>query len=61
MWPQLQTESCIWSGVLNMANTMTSQSLCWIPRLGNLLWVLKLLQQCEHFFRIIVLRLRVVC
>ena len=24
-----------------------SQSLCWVPRLGNLLWTLELLQQCK--------------
>ena len=34
----------------------SSQSLCWIPRLGNLLWALELLQQCENFFGIIVLQ-----
>ena len=33
-----------------------SQSLCWIPMLGNLLWALELLQQCENFFGIIVLQ-----
>ena len=33
-----------------------SQSLFWIPRLGNLLWALELLQQCENFFSIIVLQ-----
>ena len=33
-----------------------SQSLCWIPRLRNLLWALELLQQCENFFGIIVLQ-----
>ena len=33
-----------------------SQSLCQIPRLGNLLWALKLLQQCENFLGVIVLR-----
>ena len=33
-----------------------SQSLCLIPRLGNLLWPLELLQQCENFFGIIVLQ-----
>ena len=32
-----------------------SLSLCWIPRLGNLLWALELLQQCEDFFGVIVL------
>ena len=31
-----------------------SQSLCWIPKLGNLLWALELLQKCEKFFGIIV-------
>ena len=31
-----------------------SQSLCQIPRLGNLLWALELLQQCENFFDITV-------
>ena len=33
-----------------------SQSLCHILRLGNLLWVLELSQQCENFFGIIVLQ-----
>ena len=33
-----------------------SQSLCWIPRLGNLLWALELSEQCENFFGIIVLQ-----
>ena len=33
-----------------------SQSLCWIPRLGNLLWTLVLSQQCRNFFGIIVLQ-----
>ena len=32
----------------------SSQPLCWIPRLGNLLWALELLQQCMNFFGIIV-------
>ena len=32
-----------------------SHSLCWIPRLGSLLWDLGLLQQCENFFGMIVL------
>ena len=31
-----------------------SQSFCQIPRLGNLLWALELLQQCKNFFGIIV-------
>ena len=33
-----------------------SQSFCWIPRLENLLWALKLSQQCETFFGKIVLQ-----
>ena len=31
-----------------------SQSLCWIPRLGNLLWALELSQQYENSFGIAV-------
>ena len=34
----------------------SSQFLCWIPRLGNLLWALEFLQQCGSFFGIIVLQ-----
>ena len=30
--------------------------LCWIPRLGSLLWNLELSQQCKNFFGIIVLQ-----
>ena len=33
-----------------------SQSLCRIPRLGNLLWALDPSQQCENFFGIIALQ-----
>ena len=33
-----------------------SQSLCQIPMLGNLLWVLELYQQCKNLFGIIVLQ-----
>ena len=33
-----------------------SRSLCWIPRLGSLLWVLELSQQCKNFFRVIFLQ-----
>ena len=33
-----------------------SQSLCQIPRLGNLMWALELSYQCEDFFGIIVLQ-----
>ena len=38
-----------------------SQSLCWIPRLGNLLWALELSQQCENSFGITVSSLWVIC
>ena len=31
-----------------------SQSLCQIPRLGNILWALELSPQCKNFFDIIV-------
>ena len=37
-----------------------SQSFCWIPRLGNLLWAPELFQECKNFFVIIVLQF-VVC
>ena len=33
-----------------------SQSFCQIPKLGNLLWALELLQQCDNFFGVIVLQ-----
>ena len=33
-----------------------SLSLCWIPRLGNLLWALELLQQFKNFLAIIALQ-----
>ena len=33
-----------------------SQYLCWILRLGNLLWALELLQQCENFFGLTLLQ-----
>ena len=35
----------------------SSQSLCWIPRLGNLLCTLELSEQWENFFGIIVLQI----
>ena len=38
-----------------------SQFLCQIPRLGNLLWALELLQQCKKFLGIITSSLWVVC
>ena len=38
-----------------------SQSLCQIPRLGNLLWALDLLQQWENVFDIIVSSLWTIC
>ena len=33
-----------------------SQSLCWIPRLGSLMWGLESLKQCENFFVLFVLQ-----
>ena len=38
------------------SNSLGSQSLCQISRLGILLWVLELLQQCKNVFGIIVLQ-----
>ena len=35
------------------------QSLCWVPKLGNLLWTLELLQQRENFFGITLSSLQV--
>lgn len=32
------------------------QSLCWIPRIGSLLWALELSQQCKNFFGVIGLQ-----
>ena len=36
------------------SNSLGSQSLCQIPRLGNILWALELSPQCKNFFDIIV-------
>ena len=36
------------------SNSLGSQSLCQIPRLGNILWALELSPQCKNFFNIIV-------
>ena len=33
-----------------------SQSFCWIPRLGSLLWAPELSPQCENFFGIIIMQ-----
>ena len=44
------------SSVIKSLWPSKSNSLCWIPRLGNLLWALELLQQCKNFFAIIVLQ-----
>ena len=38
-----------------------SQSLCGIPRLGNLLWALELVQQCENFLVQLLSSLWAVC
>ena len=50
LFPQACASSVIKSHWSPKSNSMCSQSLCQIPRLGNLLWVLELLQQCENFF-----------
>ena len=57
LFPQSCESSVIKSHWPSKSNSLGgSQSLCQIPRLGNLLWALELLQQCEHFFGIIVLQ-----
>ena len=38
------------------SDSLGSQSLCWIARLGSLLWPLELFQQCLNLFGIIVLQ-----
>ena len=38
---------CPWGG---------SEPFCWIPRLGNLLWALELLLQCQNLFGVIFLQ-----
>ena len=50
LFPQACASSVIKSHWSPKSNSMCSQSLCQTPRLGNLLWVLELLQQCENFF-----------
>ena len=47
---------CSKSHWTSKSNSLGSQSLCQISRLGILLWVLELLQQCKNFFGIIVLQ-----
>ena len=61
-WVQVHISSVLWK----FCNQITlafkvkfpggSQSLCQIPRLGNLLLALELLQQCKNFFGITVLQ-----
>ena len=57
LFPQSCESSVIKSHWPSKSNSLGgSQSLCQIPRLGNLLWALELLQQCENFFGITVLQ-----
>ena len=51
-----QWKFCSKSHWTSQSNSLGSQFLCWIPRLGNLLWALELLQQCKNFFGVIVLQ-----
>ena len=56
LFPQSCESSVIKSHWPSKSNSLGgSQSLCQIPRLGNLLWALELLQKCGNFFGIIVL------
>ena len=56
LFPQSCGISVVNSHWPSKSNSWGSQPFCWIPRLGNLLWALELLQQCEHFFGITVLQ-----
>ena len=56
LFPQSCGISVVKSHWPSKSNSWGSQPFCWIPRLGNLLWALELLQQCEHFFHIIILQ-----
>ena len=46
----------LWKFPLAFKFPRGSQSLCQIPRLGNLLWCLELLKQCKNFCGIIFLQ-----
>ena len=57
LFPQSCGKSVIKSHWPSKSNSLGgSQSLCRIPRLGNLLWGRELQQQCENFFGVIVLQ-----
>ena len=57
LFPQSCKSSVIKSHWSSKSNSLgVSQSFCQNTRLGNLLWALELLQQCENFFGIIVLQ-----
>ena len=48
----------LWSNPTDLQSRIPgdSQSLCWIPTLGSLLWSQEILQQCENFYCIIILQ-----
>ena len=55
LFPQSYGSSVIKSRWPSKSNSLGgSQTLCWISRLGILLWALELSQQCENFFSVIV-------
>ena len=56
LFPQSLRSSIIKSHWPSKSHSVGSQSLCQIPRLGNLLWALELSPECKKFFDIIVLQ-----
>ena len=57
LFPQSCRSSVIKSHWASMSNSLgILRSFGQIPKLGNLLWALELLEQCENFFGIIVLQ-----
>ena len=56
LFPQSHGSSIIKSHWPSKSHSLGSQSLCQIPRLGNLLWALELSPECKKFFDIIVLQ-----
>ena len=57
LFPQSCRSSVIKSHWASMSNSLgILSSFGQIPKLGNLLWALELLEQCENFFGIIVLQ-----
>ena len=54
LWGLVHTRFCC--ALQESCFPVGSQPFGWIPSLGNLLWALELLQQCENFFGVIVLQ-----